>query len=147
MKLQQITVPIENASDRLCLFTRALGEKGIDLRAINLVDTGAFGELRVLVSDVAGARQLLMQAEIPARIDEVVAIEVEDRPGGLADLLARLRAGRIQIRYTYALGASRPGKVVLVFRFDDNDRAIEVLEAQEAVLIDSKALNCLYAAA
>jgi hypothetical protein len=141
MQLKQITIPIENASDRVSTVARALGENGIDLRAINLVDTEAFGELRVLVSDVAGARRILMQAQIPARVDDVVVIEIEDRPGSLADLLARLMENQIQIRYTYALGYSHPGKAVLIFRFNDNHRAIEVLKAQKAVLMDLDRLN------
>ena len=72
MKLKQITVPIENSHDRLYAVTRMLADRGIDLRAINLVDTQNFGELRILVSDVAGARQALMQNQIPARVDDVL---------------------------------------------------------------------------
>ena len=147
MKLKQITIPIENSGDRVYAIARALGDQGIDLRAINLVDTDAFGELRVLVSDIAGARQILMQKQIPARIDDVVAIEIEDRPGSLADFMARLMENRIQIRYTYALGSGRPGKAILVFRFNDNDRAVEVLKAQDTVFMDIDALNRLRIAA
>ena len=55
MKLKQIVVSIENSPGRLLEVTEALGEAGINLRALNLVDTGAFGQLRLLVSDVAKA--------------------------------------------------------------------------------------------
>ena len=147
MKLKQITIPIENSSERVYAIARALGDQGIDMRAINLVDTEAFGELRMLVSDIAGARQILMQKQIPARVDDVVAIEIEDRPGSLADFLAHLMENRIQIRYTYALGSNRPGKAVLVFRFNDNNRAVDVLKAQDAVFMDIEALNRLSIAA
>ena len=147
MKLKQITIPIENSSDRVYAIARALGDQGIDMRAINLVDTEAFGELRILVSDIVGARQILMQKQVPARVDDVVAIEIEDRPGSLADFLVCLIENGIQIRYTYALGSGRPGKAVLVFRFNDNNRAVEVLKGQNTVFMDIETLNRLSIAA
>ena len=80
MKLKQIVVSIENAPGRLYEVTEALGQAGINLRALNLVDTGAFGQLRLLVSDVATARRVLMGLQIPAYVNEVVAVEIEDKP-------------------------------------------------------------------
>ena len=68
MKLKQIVVSIENAPGRLFEVTNALGSAGINLRALNLVDTGAFGQLRLLVSDVPKARRILMEMEKPLYI-------------------------------------------------------------------------------
>jgi hypothetical protein len=69
MKLQQVSVPIENSRGRLFDITHALGEAGINLRALNLVDSGDFGTLRILVSDIVLARQVLMREQMPARVD------------------------------------------------------------------------------
>ena len=110
MKLKQISVQIENSHDRVYEFTRALGDAGINLRALTLVDTGNFGELRVLVSDTSAARQILMKKDIPARVDDVVAVQMEDKPGQLADLLERLMAAGIKIKYGYALAGMDSGK-------------------------------------
>ncbi len=77
MKLKQIVVSIENAPGRLHEVADALGKAGINLRALNLVDTGAFGQLRLLVSDVAKARRILMKMQISAFVNEVVAAETE----------------------------------------------------------------------
>jgi hypothetical protein len=74
MKLKQIVVSIENSPGRLLEVAEALGEAGINLRALNLVDTGAFGQLRLLVSDVAKARQILMKLQVSAFVNEVVAV-------------------------------------------------------------------------
>ena len=87
MKLKQIVVSIENSPGRFYEVTNALGNAGINLRALNLVDTGAFGQLRLIVSDVSAARRILMEMHIPAQITEVVATEIEDKPGKLAGLL------------------------------------------------------------
>jgi len=145
MKLKQISVQIENSHDRLYEFTRALGDAGINLRALTLVDTGHFGELRVLVSDTSLARQILMQKDIPARVDDVVAVQMEDRPGQLADLLQRLMSGGIAIKYGYALAGMDSGKAIMIFRFDDNDKAIELLARKDVQLVDRERFNRLAA--
>ena len=130
MKLKQISVPIENSNNRLYEFARALDEKGITPRALTLVDTGDFGEARVLVSDTTAARQILMQKAIPARIDDVVAVQMEDTPGHLPDLLGRLMEAGIKIKYSYALGGKNLEKTTMVFCFNDNDKAIKTLMIQ-----------------
>lgn len=145
MKLKQISVQIENSHDRLYEFTRALGDEGINLRALTLVDTGHFGELRVLVSDTSTARQILMKKDIPARVDDVVAVQMEDRPGQLADLLERLLETGVKIQYGYALAGMDSGKAIMIFRFDDNDRAIEILKQKEVHLVDRESFNKLAA--
>ena len=127
MKLKQISIPIENSNNRLYEFARALEENGISPRALTLVDTGNFGELRVLVSDTATARQILMQKAIPARIDDVVALQMEDTPGHLPDLLGKLMEAGIKIKYSYSLAGKNSEKASMVFCFNDNDKAIKAL--------------------
>jgi hypothetical protein len=143
MKLKQIVVSIENAPGRLYAVTQALGQAGINLRALNLVDTGAFGQLRLLVSNVAKARRILMEMAIPAHVNEVVAVEIEDKPGSLARILKPLFEANVQVIYTYAFITFSQGKAVMIFRFSDNDRAIEVLRANGVSLLDSKSFGIL----
>jgi len=145
MKLKQISVQIENSQDRLYEFTRALADEGINLRALTLVDTGNFGELRVLVSDTSTARQILMKKDIPARVDDVVAVQMEDKPGQLADLLERLMEVGIKIKYGYALAGMDSGKAIMIFRFEDNDKAIKILTEKEIHLMDRESFNKLAA--
>lgn len=147
MKLKQICVPIENSHDRLTRFTRALGEKGINLKAFNLVDTGDLGEFRFLVSDVELARQVLMQNHIPARVADVVAVEVDNRPGQLSKVLENLRRAGIQVKYAYPSSGIVSGREIIIFCFSDNDKAIEVLTQKEARLLDNAALGLLETAA
>ncbi len=146
MKLKQISVPIENDHDRTYELTKALGEKGINLRALSLVDTGYYGELRILVSDVPAARQVLMQKGIPAHIDDVIAVEVEDRPGQFSNLLESLREADITIKYAYACAGVNSGKAILVCCFNDNDKAVSILSQKGVYLLDEKALSMLEAA-
>jgi len=143
MKLKQIVVSIENAPGRLLEVTSALGQAGINLRALNLVDTGAFGQLRLLVSDVAKARRILMEMAIPAFVNDVVAAEVEDKPGSMAKILRPLMEANIQVIFTYAfIGFSRDN-AVMIFRFSDNDKAVEVLQANGVKLLDADSFGIL----
>ncbi len=141
MKLKQISIPIENSINRLYELTRHLADAGINLRALNLVDTGNFGELRILVSDLAAARQIAMRAQVPARVEEVVAVAIDDRPGEFSRLLRPLQRRGIQIRYAYACAGVGAGTAVMVFSFNDNDRAVEILQQAGARLLDSADLN------
>jgi len=143
MKLKQIVVSIENAPGRLLEVTSALGQAGINLRALNLVDTGAFGQLRLLVSNVAKARRILMEMAIPAFVNEVVAAEIEDKPGSLAKILQPLKAANVQVVFTYAfIGFSRDN-AVMIFRFSDNDKAIKVLQDNGVKLLDAETFGIL----
>jgi len=143
MKLQQVSVPIENSRGRLFDITHALGEAGINLRALNLVDSGDFGTLRILVSDIVLARQVLMREQMPARVDNVVAVQIEDKPGQFAELLKLLMDNDINIQYSYAFAGMTSGKAVMIFRFNDNDKAIEILNAGNATLLDQGAFGML----
>ena len=140
MKLKQLSIFLENAPDRLYEATQALGEAGINLRSLSICDTFEFGVLRILVSDVNLARRVLMEKQFPARVDEVVAVEIDDIPGSLAAVLFLLKGSQVNINYMYALagtgGAAR--KAVMVFRFSDNDRASEILQKNNVKLLDAK---------
>ena len=143
LKLKQIVVSIENEPGRLHEVTEALGNAGINLRALNLVDTGAFGQLRLLVSDVATARKILMKMQIPAYVNEVVAVEIEDKPGSLADLLKPLTRAGVSVIFMYAFITFAQGNAIMIFRFSDNDEAIEVLKASGINLLDTESFGIL----
>ena len=143
LKLKQIVVSIENAPGRLHEVTEALGSAGINLRALNLVDTGAFGQLRLLVSDVATARKILMEMQIPAYVNEVVAAKIEDKPGSLADLLKPLTQAGVSVIFMYAFVTFAQGNAIMIFRFSNNDKAIEVLKASGINLLDTESFGIL----
>ena len=143
LKLKQIVVSIENAPGRLHEVTEALGNAGINLRALNLVDTGAFGQLRLLVSDVPTARKILMEMQIPAYVNEVIAAEIVDKPGSLAELLKPLTEAGVTVIFMYAFITFAKGNAIMIFRFSDNDKAIEVLKSNGTRLLDSDAFGIL----
>ncbi len=141
MKLKQLSVFLENAPGRLYEATHALGEAGLNLRSLCISDTSDFGILRILVSDLATARRVIMEKQLPARIDEVVAAEIDDTPGSLARVLYHFKETKVNVEYMYALAGASSGKAVMVFRFSDNDRAIEILRANNIKLLDAEAFG------
>jgi hypothetical protein len=144
MKLKQLVVSIENSPGRLHQVTSALGDAGINLRALNLVDTGEFGQLRLLVSDVSTARRILMQLQLPAFVNEVVAVLIPDVPKSLATLLSPLNEAGVYVTSMYSfIGFTREDKAVMIFRFTDNDKAVEILQKSDVTILDEKAFGIL----
>jgi hypothetical protein len=143
MKLKQLSVFLENAPGRLYEATHALGEAGLNLRSLCISDTSDFGILRILVSDVATARRVIMEKQLPARVDDVVAAEIDDTPGSLARVLYPFKETKVNVEYMYALAGASSGKAVMIFRFSDNDRAIEILRANNVKLLDPEAFGIL----
>ena len=144
MKLKEISISIENSPARLVEVTEALGKAGINLRAMNLVETGGgFGLLRLLVSDIVTTRRIMMEMNVPARVNEVVAAEIEDRPGGLARLLKHLLKAKVHTIYMYAFLSLSSEKAVMIFRFSDTDKAIKVLQKKGITLLDAKTFGML----
>ena len=143
MKLKQITISIENAPGRLLEVTEALGNAGMNLRALNLVDTGAFGQLRLLVSDVKKTRRILMGMQATAHVDDVLAVEIEDKPGSLAAILKPLKNASINVRYMYAFIGLSTNKAVMIFKFSDNDKAIKLMQEIGVNLIDAETFGIL----
>jgi len=138
MILKQISIFIENSPGRLYEVTNMLGEAGINLRALSLVDKGDFGVLRMLVSDIVTARRIMMEKQMPARVDDVVAAEIEDTPGSLARILQPLATAHINVLYMYAFVGFRTGRAVMIFKFSDNGKAIKVLQKSGVKLLDAE---------
>ena len=127
MKVEQLAVFLENKSGRLAAITRILSDNGINIRALSVADTADFGILRVIVDQTDKAKQVLKDAGFTVGLTDVVAVEVEDRPGGLSDVLAVLNQVEINVEYMYAFVEKSSQNAVIIFRFDDADTAIEVL--------------------
>ena len=142
-ELKQIVVPIENAPDRLLEVTKALGQAGINLRALNLVDTDALGQLRISVSDVAKARRILMKSQIPAFVNQVVALEIENTPGSLAKALEPTNQAGLNLKFMYAHNVGNNGNAVMIMSFNDNDKAIEVLSDKGYHILDTEAFGII----
>lgn len=135
MKVKQISVFLENKSGRLANVTKELGEHGINIRALSIADTADFGILRLIVSDPAQAWQILKKAEYTVSETEIIAVQVPDKPGGLGGILQILDDSKINIEYMYAFVGKSGTDAVVVFRVEQIDRAIELLQKSGVTLL------------
>jgi hypothetical protein len=137
MKIHQLSLFLENKPGRLMEPCRLLAGAGISIRTLSVADTQQFGILRMIVSDWQKATALLKEAGCVINVTEVLAVEVPDRPGGLAGILEIFEDSGINIEYMYAFTFGRQGKAVLIFRFDKPDDAIARLQAAGVNVVDS----------
>jgi hypothetical protein len=143
MKVEQISVFLENKPGALAEATRILGESGINIRALSLADTKDFGILRLIVNDNEKAREILGRKGLTVRKTEVVAVEVPDRPGGLAEILKILSEASINVEYLYAFVQQSGENAIIIFRFDETDRAISVLSGKKVRILEGKKVYAL----
>ncbi len=128
MKIRQISVFLENRPGRLSVLCRTLAEAGVNLSTLTLAETGEFGLLRIITPDTDKTLQALESAGYAAATSEVVAIQVPDRPGGLASVLAALDPQKISVEYMYAFAHRTGQDAIMIFRFGNLDRAIPALQ-------------------
>jgi hypothetical protein len=140
MKIHQISLFAENKPGHIAAPARLLALEGIDIRSLYLADTQQYGILRMIVSDWRKAAGILEAHGFAAKVTEVLAVEVPDRPGGLADVLEALDGTGINIEYMYAFPYTRGDQAILIFRFNDPDAAMGQLQTAGINLLASDEL-------
>src|SRR3990170_2510185 len=124
MKVEQISIFLENKSGRLAEVTGILSRSGVNIRALSLADTADFGILRLIVNDTEKAKKVLKESGFTVRMNEVVAVEVPDRPGGLAGILGALQGKNVNVEYMYAFVQKSGEHAIIIFRFDEIEKAV-----------------------
>ncbi len=127
MTVKQISVYIENKKGRLAEATRFIADHKINLHALSIADSQDFGILRLICENPVETNEILREGGYLTRLNNVLAVEMEDRPGSLADILEVLAAQDIDVEYTYAF-LSTKGGAYMVFRVTDNAGAAKALE-------------------
>ena len=137
MKLIQLSIFLENRSGRLAKIMNTLGEANVNIRAMSLADTSDFGILRLIVNDIDKAKQALKNQGFTVRLSEVIALEVTDKPGELGKILSLIEKASLNVEYMYSFVQKSMEYAILIFRFDDLDKAIEALINQDIKIVES----------
>ena len=139
MKINQISIFIENTKGRLAEVCTLLGDNNINIRALTIAESPEFGILRVVVDKLQKAKDILKEHSFISTIAEIVAVEVSDDPGGLAKALQILSKNDINVQYMYGFVEKATEKALMVFKFEKNiDKAIEILQKNNINLVDEK---------
>jgi hypothetical protein len=143
MRAEQISVFLENKAGRLAEVTAILAETGVNIRALALADTSDFGVLRLIVSDNEKAVTALKNQGFTVGRTDVVAVEVEDKPGGLHRILDILNQAGINVEYMYAFVTQSGNNAIMIFRFDNIDEAVKLLEENNVKVINGSQVYTL----
>ena len=127
MNIHQITVFLENRSGQLAQITKLLSDAGVDIRAISIAETADYGLARMIVDDSAKASSILLQHGDILSMTPVWAVEVPDRPGGLAEMLGVLAENHVDVEYMYSLFTHKDGHAYMVMRISDEPKFLDAL--------------------
>lgn len=126
MTINQLSVFIENKRGRLAEITKILKESGVDIRALSIADTKEFGILRLIVNDAQKAADVLKSEGFTVSLTKVVAIGIDDRPGGLAAAMEVLRDNAISVEYMYAFISRSEDTAYVILRVANNEEAVRI---------------------
>ncbi len=143
MRAEQISVFLENKAGRLAEVASILAEAEVNIRALALADTSDFGVLRMIVNDNQKAITALKNRGFTVGKMDVVAVEVEDRPGGLHRILDILNKAGINVEYMYAFVTQSGDNAIMIFKFVNIDEAVKVLLENDVTVINGSKVYTL----
>jgi len=128
MAVKQISVFLENKSGRLLDLTRALGESEVNIRALCVADTSDFGVVRLIVDDPDKAHDSLKARGFTVKETTVIAVEVDDRPGGLSEIMRPLVEQEMNIEYLYCFLEKAADMAIVIIRVEEAEQAVGALK-------------------
>ena len=135
MSIKQISLFVENKKGALAHVLKQFADNGVGLRAMTIADTKDFGILRVIVDDKDAAIKALENAEIVFSVNDVIAAEAADVPGGLASVLNTLMDAGIDIEYTYAFVVESGDRACAILRVSDVEAGEKILREAGVPLV------------
>ena len=125
--IKQISIFAENKPGRMAGVAKALGDAGVNIRALTIAEAGDFGVIRMVVDDTERGYTALREKGFMVSETDVLAVEIKDVPGGLYEIANSLGMNNINVEYAYAFVTAKAERAMLILRVDDVKRAAEVL--------------------
>lgn len=141
MKIQQLSIFVENREGRLAQITEVLAAAQIDIRAISVADTSDFGILRLIVDDPEKAVKALKAAGMTVSLTDVIAIGINDKPGEFAKAMRILADHHIAVEYMYAFISRDKGKAFVIIRVDNDEKAVQALQETGITLLNAEEIH------
>ncbi|GAQ25028.1 MULTISPECIES: ACT domain-containing protein [Tepidanaerobacter] len=143
MFVKQISVFLENKPGKLSQVTDILEKNNIDIKAISIADTTEFGILRMIVDKPKEAVEAIKAEKFPVSTTDVLAVEVTDKPGGLNRALQILNDAGVSVEYLYSFIKRNGERALILFRVEEPERAVEVLQSAGIKLYSTEEINSL----
>jgi hypothetical protein len=138
MTISQLSVFIENKTGNLNKVLSVLAKNNINIVALTVADSSDYGIMRAIVSDPNKAFEALRDEQFTVRVHEIIGLEMPEAPGSMSIILDLFVAADVCIEYVYAF--SYGSKSMLVFRSDNQEKALAVIKENNLVSILSKSL-------
>lgn len=135
MKVDQISVFLENKPGRVAKVTKTLADANVNIRALSVADTVDYGLLRLIVDNPETAKNALANAGIKAAITYVIAVKLPDKPGGLNSIIEIFAEANINIEYMYAFFGKTGEDAIVIFRVNDVDEANKILNKKKVCIL------------
>jgi hypothetical protein len=127
MIIKQLSIFVENHPGKLAEVTRAIGDAGVDIRALSIADTSDFGILRLIVDKPEAAAEALRAKEVAVTLTDVIAVCLDDKPGALSNVIELLSKAGVNVEYMYAFLAREETSAFVILRVEALDSAIRAL--------------------
>ena len=141
MIVKQVSIFVENETGRLAALMQILEDNGVDLNAATIAETGEYGILRCIVQNPEETVEILKKNNFLASITNVIAVTIDNRPGGLNAVLKILAAAGIAVKYIYSTIQSRSGDAVIMMNVEDPEKAARLLTSKGVKLFCLKDLK------
>lgn len=143
MTIKQLSIFVENKAGTVSNIAKSIADAGVSIRALSVADTQEFGILRLIVSDVEKAKDVLSENDCVVSVTKVIGVQIPDVPGGLSEVLALMSENGINIEYLYAFITISGKHAYVVLRVEDNEKAIDVLSKAGIKLVTQSDIDSL----
>lgn len=144
MLVKQVSIFVENKEGKIADVLKILAKENINISALSLADTTNFGILRLIVDDPKKAKNILQMEDMIVKINEILAVGINDEPGGLAKVLDILAKANVQIEYMYAFTGHNKEYATVVFKTNDIEKAYDCLKIKDIPLISAEEIKQIW---
>ncbi|MBN2643599.1 MAG: ACT domain-containing protein [Victivallales bacterium] len=130
MIIKQLSIFLENKSGRIHEITEILGRENLNIHALSLADSENFGVLRLIVNDLDKSLDCLKKNGVATSLTSVLAVEVPDKPGGLAAVMKVIDDAGLNIEYMYSIPEKTHDNAIMIMRFDNTEQAVNKLDGK-----------------
>lgn len=138
MMIKQLSIFVENRPGRLADVTAAIGDAGVDIRALSIADTSDFGILRLIVNKPEEAVIALKDAGMTVSLTDVIAVGIDDVPGAFSRVVRLLSDGGVGIEYMYAFISRSENHAFVIVRIEHAEKGVELLRQNNVRLLTAE---------